>query len=418
MPEREKIASVCDQVIGILLIVFIIFLPMGRAVNEVCVGLIGSAWVVRRIALKNYKIPLTHFHLAMIAFVASLILSSIFSFSPKNSINELVSYLDCFILFFPTCEYLNSEKRMKKLFLAFILSATVQGLNGIYQYLNGVDFFRHYPLIQGRVTASFPQPTHVGLLSMMVPFGIAYLELDKPNLRRILLLLGILSVCATLVLSLTRNSWVGLLCGIAVMLLFTRRKKVYIATIAILLLSLLLLAPPKTCNRLLSILDFSSNPRVLLWQTSWKMFKDAPVVGQGIDTFSELFFKFIPPKINTNKKFIPSHIHPHNIYLESLAERGIVGFITMIYLFFLLARYCYLINKQKVSNLSYVFALGLSGSLTVYLVQAIAGWSFYRYWYSSFFWIMAAMILSLKYLPKIETASNPQKKSINKFTRR
>lgn len=77
-----------------------------------------------------------------------------------------------------------------------------------------------------------------------------------------------------------------------------------------------------------------------LYRTSWSMFLDKPILGHGPKLFrvkcKDEKFKFGNSKC---------HTHPHNFYIQLLAETGIVGFS---FLFGLLIYFIYLVYKQIV----------------------------------------------------------------------
>jgi O-antigen ligase len=68
--------------------------------------------------------------------------------------------------------------------------------------------------------------------------------------------------------------------------------------------------------------------RIALWNAAWTMFLDAPIMGHGPHTFASLHRKYIPtlslpPWLPVDTKMVP---WAHNLYLEVLAEQGLVGF--------------------------------------------------------------------------------------------
>ena len=61
--------------------------------------------------------------------------------------------------------------------------------------------------------------------------------------------------------------------------------------------------------------DAGSQGRLRLWTFAWAMFMDAPLLGQGLHTFAD--------------ERIP---WAHSLYLQSLAEQGIVGLLALLLL--------------------------------------------------------------------------------------
>jgi len=78
---------------------------------------------------------------------------------------------------------------------------------------------------------------------------------------------------------------------------------------------------------------------------TWQMNK---YIGGGIKNFR--FFCHIRPNIEKNAKFI-CNMHPHNYYLEILTETGVIGFIIMTIIFFMIIYKTFL--KRYFGNQSY-----------------------------------------------------------------
>jgi O-antigen ligase len=62
--------------------------------------------------------------------------------------------------------------------------------------------------------------------------------------------------------------------------------------------------------------------RVLLWTAAWQMFLDHPVTGVGLLHFNDAYMAhYLSPLAKE-----PNLPHPHNLFLDFLAETGLVGF--------------------------------------------------------------------------------------------
>lgn len=72
--------------------------------------------------------------------------------------------------------------------------------------------------------------------------------------------------------------------------------------------------------------------RIPLWTAALAMFRDAPVNGHGLNSFGSHYISYVravnlPEWIRVDPRFTP---WPHNLYLELLAERGIVGLTALL----------------------------------------------------------------------------------------
>jgi O-antigen ligase len=78
------------------------------------------------------------------------------------------------------------------------------------------------------------------------------------------------------------------------------------------------------------------------------MFKDNPLFGQGVKMFRKLCSK---PEYNYDKNSCTTH--PHNTYLEILAELGLVGFAFLFLLLCLICKFFITVFLNKLTKVNY-----------------------------------------------------------------
>lgn len=76
--------------------------------------------------------------------------------------------------------------------------------------------------------------------------------------------------------------------------------------------------------------------RIPLWLSAWEMFLDAPLLGKGPHTFVVFYNSYLHNLNLPSWLFVDPRIVPwaHNLYLEILAEQGIIGFTAFGFLLF------------------------------------------------------------------------------------
>ena len=81
-----------------------------------------------------------------------------------------------------------------------------------------------------------------------------------------------------------------------------------------------------TTSLFYGIFDVNNSGYIQLWQTGLEMFKTAPLTGTGAG-----MFRFLCEQTIYAGSFIPRcDNHPHQYYIQVLAETGIIGFVTFI----------------------------------------------------------------------------------------
>jgi O-antigen ligase len=163
--------------------------------------------------------------------------------------------------------------------------------------------------------------TYAGLLMLAIMFALALALFTFNKWRDAWIPIAIAIMVAAVLLSLTRNAWIGLFAGGSLLLVL--RKPISIVIIPVALAIGLAAAPGKVRDRALSMFDKnqkSNRERIYLWGAGLKIIKDNPVFGVGQNSFPLVYPKYRHPDVKE-----PNISHLHNNFLELAAERGLVG---------------------------------------------------------------------------------------------
>jgi len=133
-----------------------------------------------------------------------------------------------------------------------------------------------------------------------------------------------------LLLSRTRNAWLGAICGLALLALLRAPRALLPLAAGIALL--LLFGPPQVASRL-TLSDASSRDRFYMWQAGFDMIRDKPVFGQGPGMVQAMYSRYRwPEAVN------PEAPHLHDNFIQIAAERGLPCLLFWLWLMFLLVR--------------------------------------------------------------------------------
>lgn len=288
-------------------------------------------------------------------FFTSLILGIINSNNPQAGWYGLIKVIEYFLLAAYVCINLKALKKeiifmlflsgiVFESFLAIAQYINAGSINGVFYFLGERTFNSETPGIANasingelilRPYATFSHPNiFAGYLVIAMLFLLLFFQKTKNQM--LLLSAGIIFGTAALLLTFSRSAiflWVIYLLAMFVFLIFKKYKKANIKSIIFILL-LIVLVFSIFKNSLLAqrffqtrLSDESVVERNELTAQAIKMFYKNPAVGIGVNNFfNNLNY---PAK---NKVLI---IQPaHNIFLLTLAQTGIIGFLFLLYLFY------------------------------------------------------------------------------------
>jgi O-antigen ligase len=310
-------------------------------------------------------------------------------------------------------------------YYALVLCFLALVVDGYIQYLTGTNLtgFTTSRLTNGRITSFFVDEMIMGsYLSRLFPLLFA-LFLVKKKQKYEIYFIGILFVLVDLLIFISseRTAFFFLnLSTIFIIILIKEYQKFrlvtfIIAIVCILILSLnssklnqrMFVGPAEDMGVIKSSNDaviFSPNHDSLI-RTAYNMFEDQPMYGHGPKMFR---VKCKNEKYSTGIN--PCMTHPHNFYIQLLAETGIIGFL---FLFSVLSYVIYKAIKQLRS-----IVLKRERPLTDYQVCLLAGilitvWPFTPN--GNFFnnWLMITYCLPIGfYLQSIYSKKSNKKKDL------
>ncbi|MEU4699363.1 O-antigen ligase family protein [Nonomuraea dietziae] len=235
---------------------------------------------------------------------------------------------------------------------ALVAAAAVQGVVGCYQAFTGTG--ASYGGERVRAVGTFGALDVMGMATV-VSYGLILLfalGLELHGRQRIAALAGAGLLTVPLVLSLSRGTWLALLCAAAVMLVrygarTAARVALVTAAAAFLLVFGFGVGSDTIGQRLASITSSFSQPdqsvsdRYSLWETAGAMWTHHPLTGVGPRRFAELRDTYAPTGLSSgsdtddpvNGFTRQPLLSPHNMYLLVLSEQGVLGLAAFAFFF-------------------------------------------------------------------------------------
>lgn len=164
-----------------------------------------------------------------------------------------------------------------------------------------------------------------GYLAPALPLAIAT-AYALGGRRRYLWWLVSLVIATGILLSYTRGGWYAVAAAVVVLAVMLDRK-IVLALLAYLLIASAIF--PGVLTRATSALSpeesVSFQQRLQLWWTAWYMWVDHPLAGVGTGSYSTLIPEYVAKHPDIDRGLRDRE--PHNTYLKTLAEQGLVGFV-------------------------------------------------------------------------------------------
>jgi O-antigen ligase len=166
--------------------------------------------------------------------------------------------------------------------------------------------------------------------------------------RRTLLIVFIILALISILLSISRTSWFGMIAtGIVLAYLYTDKKRIFSITIAVGVSSCLLAYYfiPFIYDRIniiyTDIIVYSTTggdtysslgDRFLMWKSAIKMFLTNPIFGVGTGDYVTSIKSYVSAGLLPTRML--EYNQPHNMYLFSLATNGILGLGALLFIFY------------------------------------------------------------------------------------
>jgi O-antigen ligase len=358
--------------------------------DRLVVGCILLALTLRVMFRGGRFLPAGQTEKAMLVFVVIGLLSLVFRGLEKGS--EFLIFIDeyavPFLLFVAAKNLFQSHEQVQQFVRVLFLVGVYLGLYGVYQFLaHGSIIAAHdYDpetlghLLEGRAVGPFLNGAVYGtLLTFAFVWTLYLVPLERWRRAQLVIVIGLVLFGIGMFLSLTRAVWVGFLLALFVVQLFDRKwRKPFALCLAglVFLSSIAWLKRSDTSlvhARLVS--EDTIQQRVVSYKLALLMILAKPVFGYGSgDTPFAIGRAAFLARIQSDWLELGAEIGPpHNQYLYTLVQYGLIGFIAFGAIFLAIVRSGVALMRT-VSNHDSAqrqFVILFWGMLTAYLVQGL-----------------------------------------------
>ena len=344
MQKNRKIEKY--NLISIICSIIVPALILGPFIPELIITCSSIWFLIYSLIKKKFFVYRNKYFYFFLTFWFFCIISSILSENFIFSIKTSFSYIRIAI-FALLISYLiiNNKKILILFYYSLFFSFLTLNIDGYFQYFAGSNLLGYvgHPV---RISSFFEDELILGsYLVRLLPLFLAlfFIKKNKSYLEIILFSITLVST-ALLILFSGERAALAFYFVASIFLIILLNKFLYyrlaIFIVSLFLISFFILKDTDLKNRFIESpiksIGIKDNKKYLfsseyesLFQTAWNIFLKNPIVGTGPKTFR---LECKNPKYATG--VMPCQTHPHNFYIQLLSETGILGFLSLLSLFF------------------------------------------------------------------------------------
>ena len=300
------------------------------AASGILLGLSALLWLAV-VIINRERIEVPRMFWPLAAYAGVTLVASLFS------ANRAVSFADCKqLLLFAIVPITYRLFRGERSLTVVDLVITVGALNAVYGIVQyGIlDYDNVARRVQGNLGHYM---TYSGVIMLVACIAVARVMFRRRE--RIWAALVLPAVLVALVLTLSRNAWVGACAGIGTLFLLRDLRSVFrMAALLLVVMGLLIaFAPASVSDRFSSMLSLkdtygdsatststvqSNRDRLAMIKSGFRIIRDYPLTGVGPDMVIQVYPGYLEPTAVSQR-----NSHLHNVPLQIAAERGLPALV-------------------------------------------------------------------------------------------
>ena len=307
-----------DKLLLIAIVLYLFFSMLSISASQIFITL-ALVFCVILIIKKQIKLRFPAFFWALLAYAALSIIASFFSDNPAVSFKDSRELL-LFLIVPITFLGFQKLKEIRFANLALLASALLSIVFSFVYFL-----FKSAP---GERISGFMghYMTQAGLLLLFSALALSIFLFTRDKSRFLWgAAFGLSSIA--MILTLTRNAWIGIVIIGCILLLLYKPKTLVLIPVAVAVF--LVFSPQHVKRRAFSIFDtksYSNAQRIEYLNAGLKIIRDYPLFGTGPNTVHVIFQR---PKYELSEE-ARSNVHLHNNLVQIAAERGIITLLVWL----------------------------------------------------------------------------------------
>lgn len=255
----------------------------------------------------------------LVGLVASMAISCITAIWVSLAVQVTVDMVKTLLVFLLITNLVDSREKLRGMAWLLVSVGFALGAYSIFNYIRTGQ-----PSMGWGTGFLTDQNDNALAMVTLTPLAIALFQTSRGLVRRILSMLGIVSIPGGVVCTFSRGGFGGLLLVLFAMSMLSKRRIITLAILAALVLGVWVAAPGTYHDRIASISSYKEDDSFLgrryAWRSAVMMFHDRPFFGVGPGNFKLAYGLYY--KVATQ---IGKWIEAHSIYFQCLGDLGAFG---------------------------------------------------------------------------------------------
>ena len=396
-----------DKLSNFILIIYLlmpVFLMIGTAISELAVITLCFIFLYNFFYKKENIFKNNLFYFLIIIYF-SLLINLVYSVNIGNSILRNIFFIKYIVFCLGSVNFLSKKGyRIFFVFKFWLIIMTIFSLDLFIQFFFGKNIIGlESPLKFHRVSGFMNEELKAGSLTLSIALITSGFMINNTKYKN-LGLIFLIFFLSTIFITGDRSNFIkSLLVVFSLLFIF---KEIYLKKMILLLIVLTFFIGSILTNNEVYKVRYSNNlfgalkknnynlityvnstEYGKLYYTGYKLFTDNKIFGVGNKNFrmlcNENFREKLIKKIDVKKKNIRCNTHPHQIYIEIIAEHGLFGLLILLgmLLIFIISNFNF-ISKKNNLLLGFQFLI-----LMVTFVPILPGGSFFTSFNATLFWM-------------------------------
>ncbi len=400
-----EIARALTPVARVLVLAIPALLVIGKAPPDIAASLVALLFLIRSALLKDFSWARTPWIKAALAVWIYLILASLAAEHIGAALGRAGPWIR-FVLFAAALQFwlLNDGVWLKRLLIATGATVGFVAADTVFQYVYSYDIFGIPEYTTTRMTGpmvELPPKVGVFIMRLMYPALVWVMFWAAASGRgSIAKVTAIAAICAgvtSVLIAGERMAFLLALFGLGVIFLLapSMRRTFLMALLAVgLSIGAMFALKPSVIERsfhtvVVIVGNFWQTPYGQVWIGGLKVARENPVIGVGLKNHRTTCRTVVYG--SPDKAGPACSLHPHNFYIEWLAEAGVIGLFGFLVLIALWTRH--FLARAAIWRTDGL-AVGAVVAIITFLWPIAATMGFFTNWHASLFWFVLGWALA------------------------